>query len=182
MHVFSHWMLYFRPYYLYCMKTFFFFKCNYAVVLSFIISKSHIIHSPRALAQMLPFLMSIGWRYSCEFKIHWGCLLFNTKEQIICQRSNLYILFILSCLIIFFIIWNYVTLCHNWALFCLRECLLIDPQEHPMLLAEPSSNTQQQRERWSSAVWYFVNWWYIWSVIWHCAIIINLFLSSFRIL
>ncbi|KAG7944536.1 hypothetical protein I3843_15G106800 [Carya illinoinensis] len=29
----------------------------------------------------------------------------------------------------------------------LRECLLIDPQEHPMLLAEPSSNTQQQRER-----------------------------------
>ncbi|XP_022134917.1 actin-related protein 4 [Momordica charantia] len=28
-----------------------------------------------------------------------------------------------------------------------RECLLIDPQEHPMLLAEPSSNAQQQRER-----------------------------------
>ncbi|GAY58094.1 hypothetical protein CUMW_184420 [Citrus unshiu] len=28
-----------------------------------------------------------------------------------------------------------------------RECLLIDPKEHPMLLAEPSSNTQQQRER-----------------------------------
>ncbi|KAH7549310.1 hypothetical protein JRO89_XS13G0012800 [Xanthoceras sorbifolium] len=27
-----------------------------------------------------------------------------------------------------------------------RECLLIDPKEHPMLLAEPSSNTQQQRE------------------------------------
>ncbi|KAJ8425188.1 hypothetical protein Cgig2_029414 [Carnegiea gigantea] len=27
------------------------------------------------------------------------------------------------------------------------ECLLIDPKEHPMLLAEPSSNTQQQRER-----------------------------------
>ncbi|KAL5134420.1 Actin-related protein 4 [Glycine soja] len=28
-----------------------------------------------------------------------------------------------------------------------RECLLIDPKEHPMLLAEPSSNSQQQRER-----------------------------------
>ncbi|GMN59205.1 hypothetical protein TIFTF001_028295 [Ficus carica] len=28
-----------------------------------------------------------------------------------------------------------------------RECLLIDPKEHPMLLAEPSSNNQQQRER-----------------------------------
>ncbi|KAL4633247.1 actin-related protein 4 isoform X2 [Quercus suber] len=28
-----------------------------------------------------------------------------------------------------------------------RECLLVDPKEHPMLLAEPSSNTQQQRER-----------------------------------
>lgn len=28
-----------------------------------------------------------------------------------------------------------------------RECLLIDPKEHPMLLAEPSSNAQQQRER-----------------------------------
>lgn len=28
-----------------------------------------------------------------------------------------------------------------------RECLLIDPKEHPMLLAEPCSNTQQQRER-----------------------------------
>nr|GMC71822.1 actin-related protein 4-like [Ipomoea batatas] len=27
-----------------------------------------------------------------------------------------------------------------------RECLLIDPKEHPMLLAEPCSNTQQQRE------------------------------------
>ncbi|XP_030535458.1 actin-related protein 4 [Rhodamnia argentea] len=28
-----------------------------------------------------------------------------------------------------------------------RECLLIDPTEHPMLLAEPSSNPQQQREK-----------------------------------
>ncbi|KAF5733981.1 actin-related protein 4-like [Tripterygium wilfordii] len=28
-----------------------------------------------------------------------------------------------------------------------RECLLIDPKEHPMLLAEPSSNIQLQRER-----------------------------------
>jgi actin-like protein 6A len=28
-----------------------------------------------------------------------------------------------------------------------RDCLFIDPKEHPMLLAEPSSNTQQQRER-----------------------------------
>ncbi|XP_058743342.1 actin-related protein 4 isoform X1 [Vicia villosa] len=28
-----------------------------------------------------------------------------------------------------------------------RECLLIDPKEHPMLLAEPSSNAPQQRER-----------------------------------
>ncbi|KAK6921138.1 Actin family, partial [Dillenia turbinata] len=28
-----------------------------------------------------------------------------------------------------------------------RECLLINPEEHPMLVAEPSSNTQQQRER-----------------------------------
>ncbi|KAH1265030.1 Actin-related protein 4 [Glycine max] len=31
--------------------------------------------------------------------------------------------------------------------FRTRECLLIDPKEHPMLLAEPSSNSQQQRER-----------------------------------
>ncbi|KAL6518154.1 Actin-related protein 4 [Orobanche minor] len=29
----------------------------------------------------------------------------------------------------------------------LRKCLLIDPKEHPMLLAEPCSNTQQQREK-----------------------------------
>lgn len=29
----------------------------------------------------------------------------------------------------------------------LRECLLVDPKEHPMLLAEPSSNMQQQREK-----------------------------------
>ncbi|TYG38934.1 hypothetical protein ES288_D13G264100v1 [Gossypium darwinii] len=29
----------------------------------------------------------------------------------------------------------------------LKDCLLVDPKEHPMLLAEPSSNTQQQRER-----------------------------------
>ncbi|KAE9458208.1 hypothetical protein C3L33_09887, partial [Rhododendron williamsianum] len=29
----------------------------------------------------------------------------------------------------------------------LRDCLLIDPKEHPMLLAEPSSNSQQQREK-----------------------------------
>ncbi|XWS52461.1 hypothetical protein CRYUN_Cryun11dG0072500 [Craigia yunnanensis] len=28
-----------------------------------------------------------------------------------------------------------------------KECLLIDPKEHPMLLAEPSSTNQQQRER-----------------------------------
>ncbi|GKV37855.1 hypothetical protein SLEP1_g45827 [Rubroshorea leprosula] len=28
-----------------------------------------------------------------------------------------------------------------------KECLLVDPKEHPMLLAEPSSNNQQQRER-----------------------------------
>lgn len=28
-----------------------------------------------------------------------------------------------------------------------RECLLIDPKEHPMLLAERCSNTQQQREK-----------------------------------
>ncbi|XP_037493413.1 GTPase Der [Jatropha curcas] len=28
-----------------------------------------------------------------------------------------------------------------------RECLLVDPKEHPMLLAEPSSNPQHQRER-----------------------------------
>ncbi|XVF47470.1 hypothetical protein PTKIN_Ptkin03bG0111200 [Pterospermum kingtungense] len=28
-----------------------------------------------------------------------------------------------------------------------KDCLLIDPKEHPMLLAEPSSNIQQQRER-----------------------------------
>ncbi|KAJ8543374.1 hypothetical protein K7X08_005897 [Anisodus acutangulus] len=28
-----------------------------------------------------------------------------------------------------------------------RDCLLIDPKEHPMLLAEPCSNTQQQREK-----------------------------------
>ncbi|GLT81313.1 hypothetical protein SLA2020_527040 [Shorea laevis] len=33
-----------------------------------------------------------------------------------------------------------------WA-HALKECLLIDPKEHPMLLAEPSSNNQQQRER-----------------------------------
>ncbi|KAL8474842.1 hypothetical protein ACS0TY_031316 [Phlomoides rotata] len=29
----------------------------------------------------------------------------------------------------------------------LRKCLLIDPKEHPMLLAEQCSNTQQQREK-----------------------------------
>lgn len=38
---------------------------------------------------------------------------------------------------------------HIWLVtISFRECLLIDPTEHPMLLAEPSSNTQQQRERW----------------------------------
>ncbi|KAL1824736.1 hypothetical protein DCAR_0312837 [Daucus carota subsp. sativus] len=29
----------------------------------------------------------------------------------------------------------------------LRDCLLVDPKEHPMLLAEPSFNSQQQREK-----------------------------------
>ncbi|KAH6755676.1 actin-related protein 4 [Perilla frutescens var. hirtella] len=29
----------------------------------------------------------------------------------------------------------------------LRKCLLIDPKEHPMLFAEPCSNSQQQREK-----------------------------------
>ncbi|GAA0147424.1 hypothetical protein Leryth_011964 [Lithospermum erythrorhizon] len=28
-----------------------------------------------------------------------------------------------------------------------KDCLLIDPKEHPMLLAEPCTNTQQQREK-----------------------------------
>ena len=28
-----------------------------------------------------------------------------------------------------------------------RECLLVDPKEYPMVLAEPSSNSHQQRER-----------------------------------
>lgn len=28
---------------------------------------------------------------------------------------------------------------------------MIDPKEHPMLLAEPSSNAQQQRERYSGS-------------------------------
>ncbi|XP_071911746.1 actin-related protein 4-like [Coffea arabica] len=28
-----------------------------------------------------------------------------------------------------------------------KECLLIDPKEHPMLLAEPCANSQQQREK-----------------------------------
>ncbi|KAG5054810.1 hypothetical protein JHK85_007320 [Glycine max] len=35
----------------------------------------------------------------------------------------------------------------NPSLSSFKECLLIDPKEHPMLLAEPSSNSQQQRER-----------------------------------
>ncbi|KAK4787891.1 hypothetical protein SAY86_011724 [Trapa natans] len=35
---------------------------------------------------------------------------------------------------------------HIWD-HAFRECLLIDPKEHPMLLSEPSSNIQQQRER-----------------------------------
>lgn len=29
-----------------------------------------------------------------------------------------------------------------------RDCLLVDPKEHPMLLAEPSFNSLQQREKW----------------------------------
>lgn len=40
--------------------------------------------------------------------------------------------------------WEYVESIWDHAL---RECLLVDPKEHPMLLAEPSSNTQQQREK-----------------------------------
>jgi actin-like protein 6A len=28
-----------------------------------------------------------------------------------------------------------------------RNCLMIDPTEHPMLLAEPPLNSQQQREK-----------------------------------
>ncbi|KAK1272983.1 Actin-related protein 4 [Acorus gramineus] len=40
--------------------------------------------------------------------------------------------------------WDIVDNIWNHAL---RECLVIDPQEHPMLLAEPSSNAPQQRER-----------------------------------
>jgi len=43
---------------------------------------------------------------------------------------------------------NYIIL-KLTCLFFSRECLLIDPKEHPMLLAEPSSNAQQQRERYS---------------------------------
>lgn len=32
-------------------------------------------------------------------------------------------------------------------MYLIRERLLIDPKEHPMLLAEPSFNSPQQRER-----------------------------------
>lgn len=35
---------------------------------------------------------------------------------------------------------------HIWD-HAFKECLLIDPKEHPMLLAEPCINTQQQREK-----------------------------------
>ncbi|XP_051134818.1 actin-related protein 4 [Andrographis paniculata] len=31
--------------------------------------------------------------------------------------------------------------------YALRKCLLVDPKEHPMLFAEPCSNTQHQREK-----------------------------------
>lgn len=41
---------------------------------------------------------------------------------------------------------NYIILKLTCFIFS-RECLSIDPKEHPMLLAEPSSNAQQQRER-----------------------------------
>ncbi|CAL0312455.1 unnamed protein product [Lupinus luteus] len=40
--------------------------------------------------------------------------------------------------------WNIVDNIWDHAL---RECLLVDPKERPMLLAEPCSNTQEQRER-----------------------------------
>ncbi|KAH1135940.1 hypothetical protein GYH30_013574 [Glycine max] len=39
--------------------------------------------------------------------------------------------------------WNIVDNIWDHAL---RECLLVDPKERPMLLAEPCSNTQEQRE------------------------------------
>ncbi|WVZ07417.1 hypothetical protein V8G54_020763 [Vigna mungo] len=40
--------------------------------------------------------------------------------------------------------WNIVDNIWDHAL---RECLLVDPKERPMLLAEQCSNTQEQRER-----------------------------------
>ena len=37
-------------------------------------------------------------------------------------------------------------LCYYSLSLVFRECLLVDPKERPMLLAEPCSNTQEQRE------------------------------------
>lgn len=59
---------------------------------------------------------------------------------------------------------NFVWYCHvnnsycDYAVFH-RERLLIDPKEHPMLLAEPSCNTPQQRERWSGSLPSIIRMW-----------------------
>ena len=47
-----------------------------------------------------------------------------------------------------------------------RDRLLIDPKEHPMLLAEPSFNTQQHREKWVSFCLPFVGWWRVLWCLW----------------
>ena len=51
-----------------------------------------------------------------------------------------------------------------------RDRLLIDPKEHPMLLAEPSFNTQQHREKWVSFCLPFVGWWRVLWCLWQSSL------------
>lgn len=73
---------------------------------------------------------------------------------------------------------HFVSLClfPDYLKHLFRERLLIDPKEHPMLLAEPSSNSAQQRERCSYSLHQLLNLEVV-SLLW---IIMNLLNPHFR--
>lgn len=73
------------------------------------------------------------------------------KHTVFC--SNFLIFLLLTCFLHFEYCINNFTI---YILLIGRKCLLIDPKEHPMLLAEPCSNTQQQREKWAECLRYLL--------------------------
>jgi actin-related protein len=50
---------------------------------------------------------------------------------------------------------SYIGVTIAWLVLYFRRRLLINPEEHPMLIAEPSTNSGQQREKY--VYMFFVN-------------------------